>query len=113
MRPSILFHRFRLHQVRSRLGHARFVEMSLDERLALAFFGWGGSQDPCVRIIPASWCRVGLDENDCSRWRVHSWRSEMSDQKVVLITGASSGVGLSTARLLSQRGYTVCGTSRK
>ena len=36
----------------------------------------------------------------------------MSDQRVVLITGASSGVGQSTARLLSQRGYTVCGTSR-
>jgi NAD(P)-dependent dehydrogenase (short-subunit alcohol dehydrogenase family) len=36
----------------------------------------------------------------------------MLDQKVVLITGASSGVGKSTARLLSQRGFTVFGTSR-
>jgi short-subunit dehydrogenase len=36
----------------------------------------------------------------------------MSDQKVVLITGASSGVGQSTARLLSQNGYKVFGTSR-
>lgn len=36
----------------------------------------------------------------------------MSDQRVVLITGASSGVGQSTARLLSQRGYQVFGTSR-
>src|SRR5262245_37741599 len=36
----------------------------------------------------------------------------MSDQRVVLITGASSGVGQSTARLLSQRGYKVFGTSR-
>src|SRR5262245_35642795 len=36
----------------------------------------------------------------------------MSDQKVVLITGASSGVGQSTARLLAQRGYRVVGTSR-
>jgi len=36
----------------------------------------------------------------------------MSDQRVVLITGASSGVGESTARLLSQRGYKVFGTSR-
>jgi NAD(P)-dependent dehydrogenase (short-subunit alcohol dehydrogenase family) len=36
----------------------------------------------------------------------------MSIQRVVLITGASSGVGQSTARLLSQRGYTVLGTSR-
>jgi NAD(P)-dependent dehydrogenase (short-subunit alcohol dehydrogenase family) len=36
----------------------------------------------------------------------------MSNQGVVLITGASSGVGQSTARLLSQRGYTVLGTSR-
>ena len=36
----------------------------------------------------------------------------MSDQKVVLITGASSGVGQSTARTLSQKGYKVFGTSR-
>jgi NADP-dependent 3-hydroxy acid dehydrogenase YdfG len=36
----------------------------------------------------------------------------MSRQKVVLITGASSGVGQSAARLLSQKGYKVFGTSR-
>lgn len=36
----------------------------------------------------------------------------MSSQRVVLITGASSGVGQATARLLSQGGYTVFGTSR-
>jgi NAD(P)-dependent dehydrogenase (short-subunit alcohol dehydrogenase family) len=36
----------------------------------------------------------------------------MANQRVVLITGASSGVGQSTARLLVQRGYTVFGTSR-
>src|SRR4030095_5092951 len=36
----------------------------------------------------------------------------MSDQRVVLITGASSGVGQSTARLLVQRNYKVFGTSR-
>jgi NAD(P)-dependent dehydrogenase (short-subunit alcohol dehydrogenase family) len=36
----------------------------------------------------------------------------MSNQRVVLITGASSGVGQSTARLLSQRDYKVFGTSR-
>src|SRR5262245_11351172 len=36
----------------------------------------------------------------------------MSDQKIVLITGASSGVGQSMARLLSQEGYRVFGTSR-
>jgi short-subunit dehydrogenase len=36
----------------------------------------------------------------------------MPDQQVVLITGASSGVGQAAARLLSQRGYTVFGTSR-
>ena len=36
----------------------------------------------------------------------------MSDQRVVLITGASSGVGQSTARLLAQRGHKVFGTSR-
>jgi NADP-dependent 3-hydroxy acid dehydrogenase YdfG len=36
----------------------------------------------------------------------------MSDQRVVLITGASSGVGQSTARLLAQRSNKVFGTSR-
>jgi NAD(P)-dependent dehydrogenase (short-subunit alcohol dehydrogenase family) len=36
----------------------------------------------------------------------------MPVQRVVLITGASSGVGQSTARLLSQRGYKIFGTSR-
>ena len=36
----------------------------------------------------------------------------MPEQRVVLITGASSGVGQSTARLLSQRHYKVFGTSR-
>ncbi len=36
----------------------------------------------------------------------------MSNEKVVLITGASSGVGQSTARLLSQKGYKVFGTTR-
>jgi len=36
----------------------------------------------------------------------------MSDERVVLITGASSGVGQSAARLLAQRGYNVFGSSR-
>jgi NAD(P)-dependent dehydrogenase (short-subunit alcohol dehydrogenase family) len=36
----------------------------------------------------------------------------MIDQRVVLITGASSGVGKSTARLLSQRAFKVFGTGR-
>src|SRR4030095_1624333 len=40
------------------------------------------------------------------------WRSDMPNPRVVLITGASSGVGQSTARLLSQHGFTVFGTSR-
>ena len=37
----------------------------------------------------------------------------MPEQRVVLVTGASSGVGQSTARLLTERGYRVLGTSRK
>jgi NAD(P)-dependent dehydrogenase (short-subunit alcohol dehydrogenase family) len=36
----------------------------------------------------------------------------MSNQRVVLISGASSGVGRATARLLVHSGYTVFGTSR-
>jgi len=36
----------------------------------------------------------------------------MSAEKIILITGASSGVGRVTARLLAERGYKVLGTSR-
>src|SRR5262249_32575412 len=36
----------------------------------------------------------------------------MSDSRGVLITGASSALGQAAARLLSQRGFTVIGTSR-
>ena len=36
----------------------------------------------------------------------------MSDQKVVLITGASSGIGSATAEHLISRGYRVFGTAR-
>ncbi len=36
----------------------------------------------------------------------------MSDAKVILVTGASSGNGRATARLLAQRGHRVFGTSR-
>jgi NAD(P)-dependent dehydrogenase (short-subunit alcohol dehydrogenase family) len=35
----------------------------------------------------------------------------MRDQRVVLVTGASSGVGQTTARLLARTGYRVLGTS--
>jgi short-subunit dehydrogenase len=37
----------------------------------------------------------------------------MSEERIVLITGVSSGIGQATARLLSQRSLTVFGTSRK
>ena len=47
-----------------------------------------------------------LDEGD------ESVKAEIATQRVVLITGASSGVGQATARLLAQRHYTVFGTSR-
>ena len=36
----------------------------------------------------------------------------MTNQKVVLITGASSGIGQATAELLAAHGFTVFGTSR-
>ncbi len=35
------------------------------------------------------------------------------EKKVVLITGASSGIGLDTARLLAQNGFTVYGAARR
>lgn len=37
----------------------------------------------------------------------------MSNQRVVLVTGASSGVGQATARVLSRQNYQVFGTSRR
>lgn len=37
----------------------------------------------------------------------------MTNQKVVLITGASSGIGQATAELLAAHGFTVFGSSRK
>ena len=36
----------------------------------------------------------------------------MSEKKVVLITGVSSGIGQATARLLAQRDFTIFGTAR-
>ena len=34
------------------------------------------------------------------------------EKKVVIITGASSGIGLATAKLFAMKGYTVYGISR-
>src|SRR5437660_320618 len=37
----------------------------------------------------------------------------MADRQVVLVTGASSGIGFETASLLAARGYRTFGTSRE
>ena len=36
-----------------------------------------------------------------------------NQQRVAIVTGASSGIGLATARALSKNGFRVFGTSRK
>src|SRR5437660_2901591 len=44
-------------------------------------------------------------------WETYSSGESMS--QTILVTGASSGIGQSTARLLAERGFTVFGTARK
>lgn len=39
--------------------------------------------------------------------------SSKSTKKVAIVTGASGGIGLATARVLRHAGYTVFGTGRK
>ena len=41
------------------------------------------------------------------------WSSAPDRRPVVLVTGASSGIGAATARLLADRGHTVVGVSRR
>lgn len=40
-------------------------------------------------------------------------KNKQVDKKVVVITGASSGIGLSTAQLFAKNGYKVYGLSRR
>src|SRR5947208_3464921 len=44
-------------------------------------------------------------------WETYSSGESMS--QTILVTGASSGIGQATARLLAERGFTVFGTARK
>lgn len=61
-------------------------------------FGWCGWRDmPCTAVLTT---RQGIGK---------SWRMG----KVILVTGASSGIGRACADLLQERGWTVIGASRR
>ena len=65
---------------------------------------------PPVRVSSAKSVDINSYRERCVSHR--SGNKPMTDQKVVLITGASSGIGRATAELLTSRGYRVFGTAR-
>jgi NAD(P)-dependent dehydrogenase (short-subunit alcohol dehydrogenase family) len=51
---------------------------------------------------------------DCIARRVRDPKEDnMGENRVALVTGASSGIGRTTAKLLSQKGFRVFGTRRR
>ncbi len=74
---------------------------------------YGLSERPVIDDSTTSPTRPSASTDDCSR-TVRSRRNGKQNplKPTAIVTGASSGIGEATARLLVHRGYAVIGTSR-
>src|SRR5271165_4801495 len=98
MRPNISIN------IRSRISTARFDAWSIRQIRCVATIWWPRARSLPSATTPKSSCRNG--KHFCSRARMGE------AVKRILITGASAGFGLLTARALCARGHMVWGTSR-
>jgi NAD(P)-dependent dehydrogenase (short-subunit alcohol dehydrogenase family) len=93
----------RLWQFIVALGMYGFLAM-----LVISFLNFSNSEIPS--IVWALACIILISKQ--YHYDVKN-KNKKSDMGIAIVTGASSGIGLSTAKLLKQEGYRVFGTSRK